>query len=151
MHSTTDQQQTAGVPTTITAPMDDHDTADTYRDKQIGVLMAHMRHTAAQVAEITVTQRRLDQHMGQLAGEMREIGRALREHVQQSAARAANIERKVDDNTAITEDIARLKTTGRTIRSIVVWLGGLGAGIVGLWQLVGLFRGPPGGGVGPAP
>lgn len=147
----TDHQQTAGVPNTITAQMDEHDTPDTFRDRQIGVLMAHMRHTAAQVAEITVTQRRLDGHMGQLAGEMREIGRALREHVQQSAARLASIEKKVDDNTAITEDIARLKTTGRTLKSIIVWLGGLGAGIVGLWQLVGLFRGPPGGGVGPAP
>jgi chromosome segregation ATPase len=148
MPNTTDRNG-SNVPTTITAPMEHDDTADTYRDKQIGVLMAHMRHTAAQVAEITVTQRRLDGHMGQLAGEMREIGRALREHVQQSAARAANIEAKVDANTAITEDIARLKTTGRTLKSIIVWLGGLGAGIVGLWQLVTLFRGPPGGGAAP--
>lgn len=136
-------------PTTISAQMDHDDTADTYRDNQIGVLMAHMRHTAAQVAEITVTQRRVDQHMGQLAAEVREMGRALREHVQASAKRAADIERKVDDNTAITEDIAKLKTTGRTLKSIIVWLGGLGAGIVGLWQLVGLFRGPPGGGAAP--
>lgn len=106
---------------------------------------------AAQMAEIAAAQRRLDASMDQLITEAREIGRTLRDHMQQSAARAANLEKKVDDNTAITEDIAKLKTTGRTLRSIIVWLGGLGAGIVGLWQLVGLFRGPPGGGVGPVP
>lgn len=143
-------QQNGGiVPTTVSARLEDGDSADEFRDRQIGVLMAHMRHTAAQVAEITVTQRRVDAHMGQLSGEIRELSRAFREHAAASAERASKLEAKVDTNTAITEDIAKLKTTGKTIRNVIVWLGGLGAGIVGIWQLVTTIKG--GGGVGPAP
>lgn len=52
-------------------------------------------------------------------------------------------------NTEVTEEVRSAATAAKWFKRAVVWIGGLGAGAVGIWQAWGLFAGR--GGIGPTP
>lgn len=90
----------------------------------------------------------------------------MQQHIDDSSAwrsaiqgEVATIKTEVATNTDITAGIANLQAKGRLLarfaswcasstRTAVIWLGGLGAGAYGIWQIVAAWRN---GGPGPHP
>lgn len=79
----------------------------------------------------------------------------LRDHVERSQMFRATTEERLDkmsselaQNTAVTTQVRDAARVATWIRKAVIWVGGLGGGLFGIYQLWSLFKG---GGIGPAP
>ena len=70
-----------------------------------------------------------------LAKQLERLEATLRMHIADSADWRRATDRRIEENTSITSRIRDIATTGKTIRNLVIWLGGLAAGAVGVWQL----------------
>ncbi len=70
-----------------------------------------------------------------LAEQLDRIEDMLSGHIQDSMVWRQKTEAELSKNTEVTEQVQAIATTGRTIRSAVIWLGGLAGGAVGLYQL----------------
>ncbi len=141
--SATDEQTAVEVPT-ITAPLRDDETADEWRDRQMGVLMAHMRTQTSQLAQLVVAQSDVSRRLDKGAARMDRLDQAIAEHARlaaesaerteariqaladASAARGVAIDRRLDtmqaelaSNTAITQTIAARRTWWRGFKDRV--------------------------------
>lgn len=138
-------------------PVPHHHTADEARDHELGVLMAHMRMANAQLADFTAAIHQVSRRLQDGDDRMGRIETILGDHVEASAKRHADTDKKIDtmvgelaENTATTQVVRDAITTGKTLRRWLVWAGGvigaLGAIAYGVWQALQVFghRGPPG-------
>lgn len=138
-------------------PHPHHHTADEARDHELGVLMAHMRMANAQLADFTSALHQVTSRLIDGDNRMERIEKILGNHVEASAKRHADTDKKIDtmagelaENTATTAVVRDAITTGKTLRRWLVWAGGivgaLGAIVYGVWQALQVLghRGPPG-------
>ena len=75
-----------------------------------------------------------------LAEQLDRIETLLRDHIHDSTVWRQRTDMRIAENTEITEQVQAIATTGKTLRSAVIWLGGLAGGAVGLWQLWQVFN-----------
>ena len=73
-----------------------------------------------------------NQHILDAIEEVREL---VHEHIMASAEWRLKTETELRKNTEVTEQIEALATTGKTLRNIVIWVGGAAAALVGIVQL----------------
>lgn len=134
------------IPPTLTVIAEPHESADELRDRHINVLLAHARHTAAQIAELVIM--------------LREMSHRLDEHIANSAIWRPTIEAQIRANTEITQEIAERRSwwagTKARLSSLKGWIVGIAttvAAVIGAWIAIAQLwgRGPPGGGIGPGP
>lgn len=151
-------------PITLTVHQRPDEPDDVHRDRQIGILLVHARHTAAQVGEVTIALTQVVRDLKQVSAQVRDLNETVDANAVESKADRTAIHAQLDTvageltkNTkdtsealAVTKGIADIKTTGRTLTTVVKWIGGLAAAAVGIWQLIVAVRGG-GGGIGPTP
>lgn len=77
-----------------------------------------------------------------------EIHRLLGDHIAASSAWRVSTERRLDDmqteleaNTEVTSQVREAARAASWLKRAVVWVGGLGAGVYGVWQLLAVLRG----------
>ena len=83
----------------------------------------------------------------QLAEQLDRIETLIRDHIHDSMVWRTRTDAKIAENTEITEHVQAIATTGKTLRSALIWIGGLAGGLVGIWQLWQIMS--PG--IGPTP
>ena len=70
-----------------------------------------------------------------LAAKLDTIEDMLRQHISDSALWRQKTDTELAQNTAVTKQISAVATTGKTLRSALIWIGGAAAAVVGLLQL----------------
>lgn len=134
------------IPQTVTAPIEEGDTPDEYRDRQIGVLMAHMRHHSAQSAELVVAQHLMTRNLTKIED-------MLAEHVKASEGWRTLAHERMDElaaglkaNTEITDGVRNAVNAGKIGASFLKWLGIVAVGLGSIWwgirEIFGQHQGP---------
>lgn len=70
-----------------------------------------------------------------IAAKLDTIEDMLRQHISDSALWRQQTDTELSKNTAVTDEIRAIATTGKTLRSALIWIGGAAAAVVGLIQL----------------
>jgi chaperonin cofactor prefoldin len=139
-------------------PLSHHDSprqplADRTHDmlqRQIDALLCHARTVTQQIADVVHRQQRIDTQMSNADSRLGELQAAFKQHARENDERADRIEARVSaldagqsqiirelaGNTATTNQIKDLLTTGRGISAAVKWIGGAAAAFAAVWALV---------------
>lgn len=96
---------------------------DDNRDAQLRMLGTITDTLTTQTAELVVVQRELAKRSTESEDRMRRI------------------EKKIDDNTAITEGVRDVLTAGRVATQVIKWLGIVGGAVAGIWAAVLALKG----------
>ena len=86
-------------------------------------------------------------HLTTQMSELVVLHRDLAKQTSNSDTRMARIEKKLDENTDITEGVRDVLTAGKVATQVLKWLGVVGGAMAGIWAAVLAFNG----GHGPRP
>jgi chromosome segregation ATPase len=131
------------------------DRAHDMLQRQIDALLCHARTVTQQIADVVHRQQRIDTQMSNADSRLGELQVAFKQHARENDERSDRIEARVSaldagqsqiirelaGNTATTNQIKDLLTTGRGISAAVKWLGGAAAAFAAVWALVSLVTG----------
>ena len=77
------------------------------------------------------------------------IESVLHQHVERSQLRSEKIEKRIDAmtvelaaNTEVTTQVRDASRALEWIRKAIIWIGGIGAGVFGIWQAWSIFAHP---------
>lgn len=140
------------------------DRAHDQLQRQIDALLTHARTVTQQIADIVHRQQRIDSQMTNADSRIQDLQTEFRRHAKDNDARSDRIEARVTAldngqttlisalaaNTAVTNQIKDILTTGRGVSAAVKWVGGMAVAVAAVWTLLAMAGVAPGGfGVGP--
>ena len=100
-------------------------TPDDHRDAQLRMLSTISETLTNQMAELVVAQRNLSNRANASEEGMKRI------------------EKKIDDNTMITEAVRDVLTAGKVATQFIKWTGVIGGAFAGIWAAVSAIKGGP--------